>query len=154
MIAIATGRRLGRLPASAPPSQDVTAPRWGPAFLRLSAWPYRAEMAALTLLLFAILFYWRLLVVGDLDVLPTVFWFFWPDLAAFIPIGVAMRGAKSWPTWGPALYNVVHSFLPWAAVFGGWWIATGSLPWPLLAWAGHISLDRSVGYYLRHPGPA
>jgi len=67
VIAIATGRRLGRLPASAPPSQDVTAPRWGPAFLRLSAWPYRAEMAALTLLLFAILFYWRLLVVGDLD---------------------------------------------------------------------------------------
>jgi hypothetical protein len=108
-------------------------------------------MAALTSLLFVALFYWRLFVVGDLDVPWTVFWFFWPDLGAFIPIGLAMRREKSWPAWGPPLYNLLHSFLPWAAVFGAWWFAAGSVPWPLLAWAGHISLDRTIGYYLRAP---
>jgi hypothetical protein len=109
-------------------------------------------MAALTVVLFAILFYWRLLRVRDLDLVWTVFWFLWPDIAAFLPIGVASRGTGTWPRWGPHLYNLVHSFLPWAAVFGTVWVVSASIPWPLLGWAAHISLDRSVGYYLRHSG--
>jgi hypothetical protein len=111
-------------------------------------------MAALTVVLFAILFYWRLVLVRDLDVLSTVFWFLWPDLAALLSIAVTTRGARAWPRWGPYLYNLVHSFLPWAAVFGIVWIVTAAIPWPLLGWPAHISLDRSVGYYLRHPGSA
>jgi hypothetical protein len=111
-------------------------------------------MAALTVVLFAILFYWRLVLVHDLDVLSTVFWFLWPDLAALSSIAVSTRGARSWPRWGPYLYNLVHSFLPWAAVFGIVWIVTAAIPWPLLGWPAHISLDRSVGYYLRHSGSA
>ena len=154
MIAVTVNDRP-IVPRAAPaPSQDVRVPPWGPAFLRLSAWPYRAEMALLTVFLFAVLFYWRLQLVGNLDVLSTVFWFLWPDLAAFIPIGVASRGARSWPKWGPLLYNLVHSFLPWAVVFAIVWIVTAAIPWPLLGWPAHISLDRSVGYYLRHSDSA
>ncbi len=100
------------------PTKDVKPPPWGPAFLKLSAWPYRAEMAVLTLALAVLLSYWRLIVVGDLDVLATLFWILRPDLASFLPIGLAMRGGTSWPGWGPSLYNVFHTFLVWAPVFG------------------------------------
>ncbi len=130
-------------------TRDLPPPREGPPFARLSTWPYRAEMLALTLGLIAVLFYWRLLVVHDLDVVWTVFWILWPDLAAFIPIGLASAGGKGWPAWGSSLYNVVHTFLTWAAVFALWGLWTGTIAWPLLGWAGHIAADRASGYYLR-----
>ncbi len=79
-------------------SQDVPPPKFGPDFARLSAWPYRLEMALAFLGLLVVLFYWRLFVVGDLDVPVTVFWLLWPDLLAFIPIGLAMRKTTTWPS--------------------------------------------------------
>lgn len=106
-------------------------------------------MAVLTKGLLVLLFYWRLAVVGDLDVLATVFWILWPDLAAFLPIGVAMRGRTSWPRWGAPLYDATHSFLVWVVGFALAWALVGSVPWPLLGWAVHIAGDRAVGYYLR-----
>jgi len=57
-------------------------------------------MLLITIILLVILFYWRLFVVKDLNLLGTVFWIIFPDLASFIPIGVAMRGAKEWPLLG------------------------------------------------------
>jgi hypothetical protein len=111
--------------------------------------PYRIEMALATLAVLAILFYWRLLVVGTLDVAATVFWLLWPDLAAFVPLGLASRGGSPWPSWGSILYNVTHSFAVWSSVFLLWSFSSGQIVWPLLAWAGHISADRALGYYLR-----
>lgn len=130
-------------------SMDAGAPRAGPPFARLSAWPYRLEMLVLTVALLVILFYWRMLLVRDLDVLWTIFWILWPDLVAFIPIGIASAGGKGWPAWGSPLYNVVHTFLAWGAVFALWTLLTASVPWPLLGWAGHIAADRASGFYLR-----
>ena len=130
-------------------SEDAKAPRTGPGFLRLNSIAYRLEMLLITIILLVVLFYWRLFVVKDLNLLPTIFWIIFPDIVSFIPIGVAMRGAKEWPRWGPELYNFFHTFLVWIPVFGIWSILSGGVQWPLLGWAGHITADRSVGYYLR-----
>jgi len=129
-------------------SEDAPRPKGGPPFLRLTSWPYRAEMAAATLAILA-LFVWRGLYVGDLDVAATVFWFLWPDLAAFVPIGAAMARGRAWPSWGSRLYNAFHTFLVWGPVFLIWSYVAGGMVWPLLGWAMHITMDRTVGYYLR-----
>ena len=121
----------------------------GPGFLRLNSTIYRLEMLIITIALLLILFYWRLFVVKDLNVPATIFWIVWPDLGAFIPIGLAVRGSKDWPSWGPTLYNLLHTFLVWTPTIAIWSLATASFQWPLLGWAGHITADRSVGYYLR-----
>jgi hypothetical protein len=130
-------------------SQDAPAPRAGPGFLRLNSTIYRLEMLVITLAIVAVLFYWRLFVVRDLNLPLTIFWIVWPDLGSFIPIGLATRGSIEWPAWGPSFYNVLHTFLVWIPVFTVWSLAAGSLQWPLLGWAGHITADRAVGYYLR-----
>jgi hypothetical protein len=123
-----------------------------PGFLRLDSWPYRLEYAVATVAILAILFVWRL---GILDALPpaaiglTVFWMVWPDLLAFVPIGVASRASHGWPKWGSMVYNIPHSLLVWAVVFGAWSWLSGGLAWPLLGWAAHITTDRAVGYHLR-----
>ncbi len=106
-------------------------------------------MLLATLAIIVILFYWRLLVVKDLNLPLTIFWILWPDLGSFIPIGLATRSSKEWPRWGSALYNLLHTFLVWIPVFAVWSIATSSVQWPLLGWAGHVTADRAVGYYLR-----
>ncbi len=130
-------------------SEDAKPPRTGPGFLRLNSIAYRLEMLLITIILLIVLFYWRLFVVKDLNLLSTVFWIVLPDLASFIPIGLAMRGAKEWPHWGPGLYNFFHTLLVWIPVFAIWSMSSGAIQWPLLGWAGHITADRSVGYYLR-----
>jgi len=133
-------------------SVDAPAPPWGPPFLRLTAWPYRAEWWAGLLAVLAILFGWRLAFLHALsleDVLLIVFWAAWPDLLAFLPIGLAGSGPGRWPSWGPSLYNVGHSLLVWAAIFALWSWATGQIVWPLLGWAGHIAADRAAGFHLR-----
>jgi hypothetical protein len=135
-------------------SGDAIAPPWGPGFLRLNSWVYRAEYGAATVAILFVLFVWRGFLLGDLpwsSILLVVFWAVWPDLAAFIPIGVASRGGRSWPAWGPALYNSVHNLLLWGAIFVLWSLLAGQVEWPLLAWAGHITADRASGYYLRSP---
>ena len=106
-------------------------------------------MLLITIILLIVLFYWRLFIVKDLNLLSTVFWIIFPDLASFIPIGLAMRGAKEWPHWGSGLYSFLHTFLVWIPIFAIWSIFSGAVQWPILGWAGHITADRSVGYYLR-----
>lgn len=149
-MTVAEASPSGGNPAVGPASRDVAAPRFGPGFLRFNAWPYRAEMAFLAIGLLILLFYWRLAVIGDLDVVATIFWLLWPD-AAFLPIGLAMRGGSTWPRWGTWVYNATHSFVVWAACFGLAWLLLGAVPWPLLGWAAHVAGDRAVGYYLRAP---
>jgi hypothetical protein len=111
-------------------------------------------MLLVTLAILGVLFYWRLVVVRDLNVPLTIFWIVWPDLGSFIPIGLATRGSRDWPARGPWLYNSLHTFLVWIPVFAIWSTAAGSVQWPLLGWAGHITADRSVGYYLRAKNPS
>src|SRR2546428_8239389 len=134
---------------SKPSRQEVpetaNPPRAGPGFLRLNSLAYRLEMLLITIILLIVLFYWRLFVVKDLNLLATVFWIIFPDLASFIPIGLAMRGSKEWPRWGPGLYNIFHTLLVWIPVFAIWSILSGAVQWPLLGWAGHITADPSVG---------
>ena len=130
-------------------SEDAKPPRTGPAFLRLNSIAYRLEMLLITIILLVVLFYWRLFVVKDLNILTTFLWIVFPDPASFIPIGFAMRGAKEWPRWGPSLYNFFHTFLVWIPVVAIWSILSGGVEWPLIGWAGHIMADRSFGYYLR-----
>ncbi len=137
-----------------PPSQDLPAPRGGPPFARLASWPYRAEMLLLTLVLTGFLV-GRAITVRDVDWAWTGFWFLWPDLVAFVPIGVAARGGAGWPSWGSALYDILHTFLLWLPAFLAAWLWLGTPWWPLLGWAVHITMDRTVGYYLRaSPGAA
>ena len=138
-------------------SREVPAPPWGPGFLRLTSWVYRAEYAVATLAILFLLFGWRLLIVQALpwpSLLLTLFWLVWPDLAAFVPIGIASKGSEGWPAWGPTLYNSVHNLLVWGAVFVLWSLLARQIEWPLLGWAGHITADRAFGYYLRAPPAA
>ncbi|HEV8049513.1 MAG TPA: hypothetical protein VGP88_02855 [Thermoplasmata archaeon] len=136
----------------ASPSADVPAPPWGPGFVRLNSTLYRAEYAAATIAILVVLFGWRWAILREFpltSLLLTIFWAIWPDLAAFVPIGLGSGGSGEWPRWGPALYNTFHNFLLWGAVFVLWTVVTREIPWPLLAWAGHITADRAAGYYLR-----
>lgn len=136
-------------------STDVPAPPWGPGFLRLNSWAYRIEYAAASTAILLILFVWRLLILRQLpapEVALTIFWIVWPDLASFPPIGLASRGSREWPNWGPRVYNLFHSLLVWAVVFVTWSLLSGGINWPLLGGAGHITTDRAVGFYLRAPG--
>jgi len=135
-------------------SSDAPAPPWGPAFLRLNSTLYRAEYAAATIAILLALFGWRWGVLHDFpltSVLLTIFWALWPDIAAFVPIGLGSRGSRDWPSWGPTLYNTFHNLLVWGAVFSVWALLTREVPWPMLAWAGHITADRAAGYHLRAP---
>jgi hypothetical protein len=127
---------------------------WGPGFLGTDHWIYRLEYAVGFIAILWILVDWRWLIERDLPataIALMVFWFVWPDLGAFVPIGLASRGGRAWPRWGPGLYNLFHSGLTWAAVFVLWSVATGSIAWPLLGWAAHIALDRASGLTLRAP---
>lgn len=130
-------------------SRDASAPPMGPGYLRLTAWPYRLEMAVGALAVIVVLFYWRLFVVGDLNVWWTIFWLLWPDLLSFVPMAPMMLRRGEWPSWGPLLYNLPHSFLVWGIVFAGWSLLVGGIEWPLLGWAAHLAADRAFGYYLR-----
>ena len=106
-------------------------------------------MLLITIALIIIVFYWRLFIVKDLNLFAAIFWILLPDVASFIPIGLAQRGTSGWPRWGPGLYTFFHTLLVWIPIFAIWTIAAGTVQWPLLGWAGHITADRSIGYYLR-----
>jgi len=80
-------------------SEDAKPPRTGPGFLRLNSIAYRLEMLVITIILLVVLFYWRIFVVKDLNLLATVFWIIFPNLTFFIPIGITMRGTKECPRW-------------------------------------------------------
>jgi hypothetical protein len=81
---------------------------FGPGFQDARSKLYRAEYAAATLALLAYLIY-RSLYLGGLDWASMVFWIFFPDLVAFIPIGLSSK-RKEWPSWGSYLYNTSTRF--------------------------------------------
>ena len=120
---------------------------FGPDFQTSSSRLYRSEYAAVTLVILAYLFY-RWLYLGGLDWPSTVFWAVFPDLVAFIPIGLSSK-RREWPRWGSYLYNVAHTVLTWGLAFAAIWFIVGTPYLPILGWLGHITADRSVGYGLR-----
>lgn len=84
-------------------------PRWGPGFLPTHSGWYRVEyVVALVVILYALIASRARLPTGStgLFIGVVLFWFLLPDLVAFLPIGLAMRGRGDWPTWGPSLYNL------------------------------------------------
>jgi hypothetical protein len=120
---------------------------FGPSFQAASSKLYRAEYAAVTAAILGYLFY-RWLHLGGLDWPSTIFWIVFPDLVAFIPIGLSSK-RKGWPAWGSYLYNTFHSVLTWGLAFIMLWFALGTPYWPIFGWLGHITADRAVGYGLR-----
>ncbi|HVC26783.1 MAG TPA: DUF4260 family protein [Nitrososphaerales archaeon] len=120
---------------------------FGPGFQAASSKLYRAEYAAATAAILAYLVY-RWLYLGGLDWPSTAFWILFPDLVAFIPIGLSSR-RKEWPAWGSYLYDVSHTLLVWGLAFGAMWLVLGTPYMPMLGWLGHIAADRAVGYGLR-----
>jgi hypothetical protein len=120
---------------------------FGPGFQDARSKLYRAEYASATLVLLAYLIY-RSLYLGGLDWASTLFWIFFPDLVAFIPIGLSSR-RKEWPSWGSYLYNTFHTLLVWGLAFAVLWLVFGAAYWPIFGWLGHITADRAVGYGLR-----
>lgn len=125
---------------------------FGPGFQSSGSRLYRAEYAAVTVVILAYLFY-RWLYLGGLDWPSTIFWAVFPDLVAFIPIGLSSK-KREWPQWGSYLYNVPHTVLAWGLAFAVLSFALGAPYWPILGWLGHIATDRAVGYGLRaNSGP-
>jgi hypothetical protein len=123
---------------------------FGPGFQAAGSKLYRAEYAAATIAILAYLLYrWQYL--GGLDWGSTVFWMIFPDLAAFIPIGVSSK-RKEWPSWGSYLYNFFHTLLVWGLVFAAAWLVLGVPYVPILGWLGHMTADRAIGYGLRSTG--
>jgi len=116
---------------------------FGPDFQAAGSKLYRAEYAAATAAILAYLAY-RWLYQGGIDWPSTVFWILFPDLVAFIPIGLSSK-RKEWPAWGGYLYNVFHSILVWVPVFVLSWLVLGTPYVSLLGWLGHITADRAGG---------
>jgi hypothetical protein len=120
----------------------------GPGIQRVRGVLYIFEYAVITIAIFAFLVWRYLYATGGVDVLEVLFWVIFPDLAAFIPIGIASKKG-TWPAWGAYVYNFFHTILVWVAVFAVVWIILGTPHLELLGWLGHITTDRTVGYGLR-----
>ena len=122
---------------------------FGPGFQASGSKLYRLEYAAATVTILAYLIY-RWLRLGGLDWPWTIFWILFPDLVAFIPIGLSSK-RREWPAWGSYLYNSFHSALVWGLAFGALWLVLGVPYWPILGWLGHIAADRAVAVERRTP---
>ncbi len=123
-------------------------PQSGPGFQGAKSRLYRAEYALITIAIIVFLVWRYLYASGTLNILEFILWIIFPDLAAFIPIGVASKKGV-WPNWGASLYNFFHTILVWTAIFAVTWIILRTPHWELLGWLGHITTDRAVGYALR-----
>jgi len=119
---------------------------FGPDFQEAGSRLYRAEYGAVSLAIVGYLI-WKGL-FGGIDVLQTIFWALFADLAAFIPIALSSQ-RREWPDWGAYLYDAVHNVITWGFAFVMVWIVVGVPSWPMLGWLGHITVDRTVGYGLR-----
>lgn len=89
--------------------------------------------------------------IRRLDWGSTLFWIVFPDIAAFLPIGLSSK-RKEWPSWGSYLYNFFHTFLVWGLAFTAAWLVLGVPYIPILGWLGHMTADRAIGYGLRSSG--
>jgi hypothetical protein len=120
---------------------------FGPGFQSAKSRLYRAEWGGITLVLLGYIV-WRALYAGGIDILQTLFWAAFPDLMAFIPIGLASR-ERRWPEWGASIYNVVHTLLLPGAILLVLVFVLGTVYLPLLGWLLHITADRALGFGLR-----
>jgi hypothetical protein len=120
---------------------------FGPEFQEAGSRLYRAEYGAISIAIIGYLA-WRGLFLGGLNLFQTVVWFLFPDLVAFVPIGLSSN-RREWPGWGVYLYDAIHNMIAWGLVF----VAVSAIfqvpSWPLLGWLGHITVDRTAGYGLR-----
>ena len=124
----------------------------GPRFQNARSPLYISEYAVITIAILAFLVWRYLYAPGGVDAIEVVFWVIFPDLAAFIPIGIASKKG-AWPAWGAYVYNFFHTILVCVAVFAILWVILKTPHWELLGWLGHISTDRAVGYGLRETKP-
>ncbi len=120
---------------------------FGPGFQRADSRLYRLECGVITIAVLGYLI-WRAQNLGGVDILQTVGWVFFPDVVAFVPIGLSAK-RQAWPIWGANLYNSVHNLLVWGLVFALTWLVLPAPYWPLLGWLGHITADRALGFGLR-----
>jgi hypothetical protein len=125
----------------------LTKKTFGPEFQDASSHLYRAEYGAISIAIIGCLV-WRGLFAGGVDPLQTIFWALFPDLVAFIPIGLSSK-ERGWPRWGAYLYDAVHNVIARGLVFGVVWIYFRAPTWPFFGWLGRITVDRTVGYGLR-----
>ena len=132
-------------------SEDGKPPRTGPAFLRLNSIAYRLEMLLITIILLVVLFYWRLFVVRDLKPVNCGFL----DHLSRLRLRSFLLASRCAGPRNASLEIWTLQFLLCASrldsYFCVWSILSGATQWPLLGWAGHITADRSVGYYSEHP---
>src|ERR1700747_3579891 len=92
-------------------------PNFGPPFQGAQSRLYRAEYALISLAILGILS-WRYSQTPSIFfVLEIIFWAIFPDLGAFIPIGLSST-KRACPTWGAYVYNFFHTILIWALAFG------------------------------------
>jgi hypothetical protein len=71
---------------------------FGPEFMSAGSRLYRAEYGAVSIAIVAYLV-WRGVFLGGVGIFATVFWALFPDLVAFIPIGLSPK-RREWPRWG------------------------------------------------------
>ena len=85
-----------------------------------------------------------------------VAWVFWPLLLAPDGLGygpaplmgkVPEKGAL--PPRGVWLYNLWHNYVLPLGIGVGMTVVTSAVPWSLLGWLIHVTLDRALGFGLR-----
>lgn len=118
--------------------------KW-PGYAPASHWLYKLEHALASLALLAALHLAS--IRAGLDLAPTAFFLLAPDLP-LVAIVLASRKGK-WPPWGSNAYNFTHNFAVWLAALAVALHLTGTIYWPVFAWALHITLDRTIGFNLR-----
>ena len=83
-------------------------------------------------------------------------WFFWalllaPDVLGYLP--ASLMGAApekgALPPRGVWLYNLWHTYVLPLPLGAALFVATGAVPWSLLGWLIHVTLDRTLGFGLR-----
>ena len=120
--------------------------KFGPDFLPISAIHYKTEYLFISIALIYLLY--QQYAIGKLDITLLILFGVLPDLV-FLPMLPFLKN-KNWPSWGSKLYNLFHSLATFFIIFTLSWITLGSIFWPLLGWALHITIDRTVGYTLRN----
>lgn len=120
---------------------------FGPGFQQADSKLYRLEYAVITVSIIVYLI-WRAQSHGGVDILQTVGWILFPDVVAFLPIGLS-SSRQTWPSWGAYLYDSVHTILFWELIFAVAWVIIQIPYWPLFGWLAHITGDRALGFGLR-----
>lgn len=127
---------------------DKSKKELGPGFQDAESKLYRLEYAVISLSILGFVVWKIVYGSGSFSILELVLWAIFPDLAAFIPIGLKSKNG-AWPSWGANVYNLFHNIVVWSAIFLLVWLVLRTPHWELLGWLGHITTDRAVGFGLR-----